>query len=145
MSQRPVDKTSLPDLQELNEKYRSGLIGLLGITYTHISADRVEATMPVNENTCQPFGVLHGGASLALAETIAGVGTLGIIGRDQHAVGQQVSGNHVSVAYLGDTVRAVASLLHKGRSSHVWHVDIFSQTSGKLVSSAQVLYAILQK
>lgn len=132
-------------IKELNEKYRSGLIERLGISYTYVGADRMEATMPVDEHTCQPFGVLHGGASLALAETLAGVGTLCLIGPDQHAVGQQVSGNHVAAAQMGDTVRAVARLLHKGRSSHVWRVEIFSQSTDKLISVAQVLYAILQK
>lgn len=132
-------------IKELNEKYRSGLIERLGISYTNVGADRMEATMPVDEHTCQPFGVLHGGASLALAETLAGVGTLCLIGPDQHAVGQQVSGNHVATAQMGDTVRAVARLLHKGRSSHVWRVEIFSQSTDKLISVAQVLYAILQK
>lgn len=133
------------DLDELNKRYRDGLVGELGITYTYVGTARVEATMPVNDHTCQPFGVLHGGASLALAETIAGVGSLSIIDPDHHAVGQQVSGNHVSAAMKGDTVKGVATLQHKGRSSHVWHVDIFSATTGKLVSTVQVLYSILQK
>ena len=101
--------------------------------------------MPVDERTCQPFGVLHGGASMALAETIAGVGSLANIADYEHAVGQQVSVNHVSAATMGDTVKAVATLVHRGRSSHVWHVDIISQTTGKLVSTAQVLYFILKK
>ena len=133
------------DLEALNRTCRTGLVECLGIQYTYVGSARAEATMPVDERTCQPFGVLHGGASMALAETIAGVGSLANIADYEHAVGQQVSVNHVSAATMGDTVKAVATLVHRGRSSHVWHVDIISQTTGKLVSTAQVLYFILKK
>lgn len=133
------------DLKTLNRTCRTGLVERLGIQYTYVGTARAEATMPVDERTCQPFGVLHGGASMALAETIAGVGSLANIADDEHAVGQQVSVNHVSAATMGDTVKAVATLVHRGRSSHVWHVDIISQTTGKLISTAQVLYFILKK
>lgn len=133
------------DLEALNRTCRTGLVERLGIQYTYVGTARAEATMPVDERTCQPFGVLHGGASMALAETIAGVGSLANIADDEHAVGQQVSVNHVSAATMGDTVHAVATLVHCGRTSHVWHVDIISQTTGRLVSTAQVLYCILKK
>ena len=133
------------DLEALNRTCRTGLVERLGIQYTYVGTARAEATMPVDERTCQPFGVLHGGASMVLAETIAGVGSLANIADVEHAVGQQVSVNHVSAATMGDTVHAVATLVHRGRSSHVWHVDIISQTTGKLVSTAQVLYCILKK
>ena len=133
------------DLEHLNQTCRTGLVERLGITYTYVGTARAEATMPVDDRTCQPFGILHGGASMALAETIAGVGTLATIAADEHAVGQQLSVNHVASATKGDTVKAVATLVHRGRSSHVWHVDILSQTTGKLVSTAQVLYCILKK
>lgn len=132
-------------LEFLNQTCRTGLVERLGITYTYVGTARAEAVMPVDERTCQPFGILHGGASVALAETIAGVGTIAIIADDERAVGQQLSVNHVGSAAVGDTVKAVATLVHRGRSSHVWHVDITSQTTGKLVSTAQVLYCILKK
>ena len=140
-----TDEPAAVDVTELNRTCRNGLIENLGIIYTYVGTARVEATMPVDDRTCQPFGVLHGGASMALAETIAGVGSLCIIGPDYHAVGQQVSANHVAAAERGDTVKGVATLMHRGRSSHLWHVDIFSLSTGRLVSTAQVLYAILQK
>ena len=144
MNPQYPDFSAISNPREVQSLCRGSLLELLGIQCTLITPDRVEAVMPVNEHTCQPFGVLHGGASLAMAETIAGIGSLAIIGPAEHAVGQQVSGNHVGVAQLGDTVRGIATLQHKGRSSHVWHVDIFSQSTGRLVSTAQVLYAILK-
>lgn len=121
-------------LDLLNERARHALMGNLGIQYTYASDERVEATMPVDYRTRQPFGILHGGATLALAETVAGLGSMIICEPDEIVVGMQVSGNHISSAHEGDTVRAVATIVHKGRSSHVWNVDVFTSTN-KLVSS----------
>lgn len=102
-------------LDLLNERARHALMGNLGIQYTYASDERVEATMPVDYRTRQPFGILHGGATLALAETVAGLGSMIICESDEIVVGMQVSGNHISSAHEGDTVRAVATIVHKGR------------------------------
>ncbi|MDR1500751.1 MAG: Cof-type HAD-IIB family hydrolase [Tannerellaceae bacterium] len=137
---RPAD---IP-LEQMNISARNALMGNLGIQYTYASEDRVEATMPVDERTRQPFGILHGGATLALAETVAGFGSMILCRPDEIMVGMQVSGNHLSSAREGDTVRAVGTIIHKGRSSHVWNVDVFAST-GKLVSSVRVVNSILKK
>ncbi|MDR1259263.1 MAG: Cof-type HAD-IIB family hydrolase [Tannerellaceae bacterium] len=137
---RPAD---VP-LEQMNLRARHALMGNLGIQYTYASEDRVEATMPVDERTRQPFGILHGGATLALAETVAGFGSMILCRPDEIIVGMQVSGNHVSSAREGDTVRAVGTIIHKGRSSHVWNVDVFTSTD-KLVSSIRVVNSVLKK
>ena len=131
-------------LDLLNERARHALMGNLGIQYTYASDERVEATMPVDYRTRQPFGILHGGATLALAETVAGLGSMIICESDEIVVGMQVSGNHISSAHEGDTVRAVATNVHKGRSSHVWNVDVFTSTN-KLVSSIRVVNSVIKK
>ena len=131
-------------LDLLNERARHALMGNLGIQYTYASDERVEATMPVDYRTRQPFGILHGGATLALAETVAGLGSMIICKPDEIVVGMQVSGNHISSAHEGDTVRAVATIVHKGRSSHVWNVDVFTSTN-KLVSSIRVVNSVIKK
>ncbi|WP_455601016.1 Cof-type HAD-IIB family hydrolase [Bacteroides rodentium] len=131
-------------LDLLNERARHALMGNLGIQYTYASDERVEATMPVDYRTRQPFGILHGGATLALAETVAGLGSMIICEPDEIVVGMQVSGNHISSAHEGDTVRAVATIVHKGRSSHVWNVDVFTSTN-KLVSSVRVVNSVIKK
>ena len=131
-------------LDKLNEAGRYSLTGNLGIQFTYAAEDRLEATMPVDYRTRQPFGILHGGATLALAETIAGLGSMILCKPDETMVGMQVSGNHVSSAHEGDTVRAVGTLIHKGRSSHVWNVDIFTSTD-KLVSTVRVVNSIIKK
>ena len=88
--------------------------------------------------------VRESGATLALTETVAGLGSMVICNPDEFVVGMQVSGNHISSAHEGDTVRAVATIVHKGRSSHVWNVDVFTST-GKLVSSIRVMNSVMKR
>jgi Cof subfamily protein (haloacid dehalogenase superfamily) len=137
-------RTSEIPLNELNARAGNTLMGNLGIQYTYASLGRVEATMPVDVRTRQPFGILHGGASLALAETVAGFGSMILCQPDEVVVGMQVSGNHMSAAYEGDTVRAIGTVIHKGRSTHVWDVNIYTSTD-KLVSSVRVVNNVLKK
>ena len=138
-----VHASEIP-LDLLNAQATHALMGNLGIQYTYASPDRIEATMPVDERTRQPFGILHGGATLALAETVAGLGSMITCQPDEIVVGMQVSGNHVSSAHEGDTVRAVGTIVHRGRSSHVWNVDVFTSTN-KLVSTIRVVNSIMKK
>lgn len=139
-STRPADIS----LDELNAGNRDTLMGNLGIQYTYASAGRVEAVMPVDKRTRQPFGILHGGATLALAETVAGLGSMIICEPDEIVAGMQLSGNHISSAHEGDTVRAIGTIIHKGRSSHIWNVDVFTSTN-KLISSIRVVNSVLRK
>jgi Cof subfamily protein (haloacid dehalogenase superfamily) len=146
-----VEKVILSDvrstdisLEDLNRQSKHALMGNLGITYTYISPTRVEATMPVDERNRQPYGILHGGATLALSETVAGLGSMLICAPDEMAVGMQISGNHVASAHEGDTVRAVATIIHKGRTSHVWNVDVFTSTN-KLISTVRVCNSVMKK
>jgi len=137
-----IDEYTLEELNQLNE---GSMIQTLGIQYTHADAERVEATMPVDVRTCQPFGYLAGGSTLALVETLAGLGSLIHIPKDKVPVGMQVSANHVSAVPNGETVRGIATPLHLGRSTHVWNVDVVVEGTGKLVSSARVTNQILDK
>ena len=98
----------------------------------------------MHHRTRHPCGTLPGGATPALAETVAGLGSMITVKPDEIVVGMQVSGNHISSAHEGDTVRAVGTIVHKGRSSHVWNVDVFTSTN-KLVSSVRVINSIMKK
>ena len=138
-----IRATKIP-LDQLNAQGSHALMGNLGIQYTYIAEDRVEATMPVDHRTRQPFGILHGGATLALAETVAGLGSMILCQPDEIVVGMQVSGNHISSALEGDTVRAVGTIVHKGRSSNVWNVDGFTSTN-KLVSTVRGVNSVMKK
>lgn len=106
--------------------------------------DTCMARMRVDERNRQPFGFLSGGASLALAENVAGVGSSALC-PGCACVGIEVSGSHVKAVGEGDTVTAYAKLLHKGATLHVWNVDI-KDTSGELISNVRVTnYVIKQK
>ena len=106
--------------------------------------DTCMAKMHVDERNRQPFGFLSGGASLALAENVAGVGSSSLC-EDCACVGIEVSGSHVKAVLEGDTVTAYARLLHKGKTLHVWQVDI-KDTAMELISSVRVTnYIIKQK
>ena len=98
--------------------------------------DTCMARMKVDERNRQPFGFLSGGASLALAENLAGVGSSALC-PGTACVGIEVSGSHVKAVCEGDTVTAHARLLHKGTTLHVWNVDIQDST-GDLISSVRV-------
>lgn len=103
--------------------------------------DTCKATMKVDERNRQPFGFLSGGASLALAENLAGVGSCALC-PDKICVGISVSGQHVHAVQEGDTVTANARLVSKGRKLHVWEVSI-NDSKGKLISTVHVTNYII--
>ena len=98
--------------------------------------DSCIAKMVVNASNCQPYGYLSGGASLALAETLAGVGSAALC-PDNVCVGINVSGHHVKAVKVGDTVTAKATIVQNGRALHVWNVEL-TDTQGDLVSTVVV-------
>jgi uncharacterized protein (TIGR00369 family) len=104
--------------------------------------DTCMARMKVDERNRQPFGFLSGGASLALAENVAGVGSSALC-PGCACVGIEVSGSHVKAVAEGDTVTAYARLLHKGTTLHVWNVDI-KDTADDLISNVRVTNYIIK-
>ncbi|WP_297248160.1 PaaI family thioesterase [uncultured Prevotella sp.] len=103
--------------------------------------DMCMATMKVDERNRQPFGFLSGGASLALAENLAGVGSSALC-PGKICVGVSVSGDHVKAVEEGDTVTALAHLVSKGRKLHVWDVQI-NNSNGELISTVHVTNYII--
>lgn len=130
----------------IQERIKDTLIETLNITFIE-SDDQtsLEAIMPVEKQLSQTMGVLHGGATISLAESVAGVGSNTLCAHDEQCFGMQISASHISSAKIGDVVRAIGTLQHKGRSTHVWNVDVFSETTGKLISSVRVTNAVVKK
>lgn len=132
------------EIEELNDFCTNSMIGVLGIKFTNVQVDSIRATMPVNSKTCQPNGWLHGGASLAFAESLAGAGSYLLVDRDRYNVfGLQVSGNHISSVNQG-ILQGNAELIHKGKTTHVWEVKI-SDDNHKLISVVRVTNIIADK
>lgn len=105
--------------------------------------DTCMARMRVDERNRQPFGFLSGGASLALAENVAGVGSCALC-PECACVGIEVSGSHVKAVVEGDTVTAYARLLSCGQTLHVWNVDI-RNTAGELISNVRVTNYVIKR
>lgn len=117
----------------------------LGINFTSFKPDEVKGTMPVNQNTIQPFGILHGGASVTLAETLASVAAwLKLEDESKTAVGIEINANHIRSVQKGNIVTGTATPVHVGRNIHVWEVKIETE-SGKLVCSSRCTLAIVDK
>ena len=115
----------------------------LGIDLTSIKKDEVKATMPVDKRTIQPFGILHGGASVVLAETLASIGAwLNLSGMDKTAVGVEINANHIRSVKKGGTVNGVACPVRRGRKIHVWETKI-STPNEKLVCVSRCTLAII--
>ena len=131
------------NVKELNEFCKDTLIGHLDIEFVEYGPDFVVAKMAVDNKKIQPMGILHGGASLALAETVASVGSYLLVDRNKYTVmGLQVSGNHVSPV-TGGNVYARAEIMHKGTMTHIWDVKIVSDEQ-KPVSLIRVTMVVVE-
>lgn len=121
-----------------------GLADTLGIQITELTPARVTATMPVDPRTRQPFGLLHGGASVALAETVASLGALMNVDQERFAaVGLEINANHVRAKRDG-IVRATGQPVHVGRSTQVWTIEIVDE-EGRLVCTSRCTVAIVPR
>ena len=126
----------------IRDKATNGLAKALGIEIVELSAKRVVATMPVDERTRQPYGLLHGGASVALAETVASLASIMNVDQERfRAVGLEINANHVRAKTEG-TVRGTATPIHIGRLTHIWNIEIVDEEE-RLVCISRCTVAIL--
>lgn len=128
-------------IEKLNALGPDSMISNLGIEFTKFGDDWMEAEMPVDSRTIQPFGLLHGGASLSLAETLASVAGNYAAGSDYSCLGLNISGTHLRAVKKGDRVTARAIPLHIGISIQVWKVSIKDKAQ-HLISDIQVTLAV---
>src|SRR5450432_4367003 len=134
---------SLRSLEDLNSP-RGTLIDNIGILFTEIGADFVRATMPVDERTMQPYGLLHGGASVALAETLGSMGAaMSVDAAEYQVVGQEINANHVRAARSG-LVTGTARAVHLGGRTHVWSIEIVNDAQ-KLVCISRITMAVIKR
>jgi 1,4-dihydroxy-2-naphthoyl-CoA hydrolase len=128
----------------LTERGSKSLPGHLGIRITEIGPDYLRATMPVNAHTHQPFGVLHGGASVALAETAGSIAAMLCVDSEQYLVlGQEINANHLRAVSAG-TVTATARPFHIGTRSQVWSIEIRDE-SDRLVCVSRLTMAVVER
>jgi 1,4-dihydroxy-2-naphthoyl-CoA hydrolase len=135
---------SLRTLEELNGNRDGTLIENLGILFTEIGDDFVRGTMPVDTRTVQPYGLLHGGASVALAETLGSMGAaMCVDAAEYQVVGQEINANHVRAARSG-LVTGTARAVHLGGRTHVWSIEIVNDAQ-KLVCISRITMAVIKR
>jgi 1,4-dihydroxy-2-naphthoyl-CoA hydrolase len=133
------------NLQEINAFNKGTLMEHLGIECIEIGEDYLVATMPVNEKTKQPMGLLHGGANAALIESIASMGSACILDlSEQVPVGLEINANHVGSAKSG-FVKGIGKIVHAGRTTHVWQVDIYEVSSSKHLCTGRLTVLVKNK
>lgn len=116
-----------PSIEDLNERLKGNLGEALGIEITELGDDYLKAKMPIDHRTTQPMGLLHGGASAALAETLGSIGSLLYIDTpNTYPVGIEINANHLKSALSG-YVTGTARAIRVGRNIHVWNIDITNE------------------
>lgn len=132
-------------LEQLNESSKGNMVGFLGIVFTEISESYISAKMPVDERTKQPMGLLHGGASVVLAESVGSIASWMTLENPekQAAVGIEINANHIKSAREG-FVYAKCTPLKIGRTLHIWDIKITDE-KGDLVCVSRLTTAIIDK
>ena len=131
-------QTTLDALNAMNE---GTMMALLDIRYVALTDDALEATMPVDHRTHQPFGLLHGGASVVLAETLGSMAGYLCTEGEQKVVGLEINANHIRSVRSG-RVRGVCKAIHTGRRSQVWQIEIFDE-EGRLCCTSRLTTAVI--
>lgn len=133
-----------PSLDQINQIGRNTMTDHLGIVFTEVGEDYLCATMPVDERTKQPMGLLHGGANVVLAETLGSIAaTLTIDLKKQTCVGLEINANHLKGVKSG-LVTGTTKPIHIGKSTQVWEIKITNE-HGQLCCISRITMAILDK
>ncbi len=129
-------------IEQMQAACQDTLVEHLGIRFLELGEDFVKASMPVDHRTVQPYGLLHGGASVALAETLGSFGCLFCLPEDQECVGLEINANHLRSLRQGEVV-GTARPIHAGRTTHVWEIRV-EDRAGRLVSLSRLTLLILK-
>ncbi len=130
-------------LEQINRFNKDTLMEQLGMECIEIGDDFVVATMPVDRRTHQPMGLLHGGASAALIESIGSMGSTLLLDLSKEApVGIEINANHINGVKTG-FVKAIGKIVHVGKRTHLWQVDIFDGTTQALVCTGRLTIMVV--
>jgi 1,4-dihydroxy-2-naphthoyl-CoA hydrolase len=132
-------------LEQIEALFKNTMMETLGIRCVELGDDYVVATMPVDKRTHQPLGLLHGGASAALIESIASMGSTLLIDLEKEMpVGLEINANHIGGMKSG-LVKAIVKLVHGGKRTHVWQVDLFDNETEKLICTGRLTVMIVPR
>lgn len=131
-------------IAQLNERGKNSMSEFLGIEFTEIGEDYMEATMPVTDKNRQPIGILHGGANVVLGETIASTAANAVVNLETHyCVGLEINTNHVRSVQSG-LVRGRTQAIHLGRTTQIWQFELFNEAK-KLAATGRMTAAVLKR
>ena len=128
-------------IELLTESHYNTACESLGMEFLEVGPDFIRGRMPVDKRTRQPYGVIHGGASVVLAETLGSCGAFYSCPPDHRAVGLDINANHIKGVKSG-WVRGITRAVHIGRSTQVWHIDMHNE-AGELTCVSRITMAIL--
>jgi 1,4-dihydroxy-2-naphthoyl-CoA hydrolase len=132
-----------PSVDEVNRRMRHVLPGFLGIVFTEFGPDYLRGTMPVEPRTHQPMGILHGGASVVLAESLGSVAANHVVDLSKHyCVGQEINANHIRPVKSG-LVTGTARAIHLGARSHVWGIEL-RDAQDRLTCISRLTIAVIE-
>lgn len=134
-----------PTTEEINKSSEKTMVSWLGIEITKIGEDFISASMPVDHRTTQPMGLLHGGASVVLAETLGSIaGSLCVDVKTQAVVGLEINANHTRGVVQGSTVYGTSRPRHLGKRTQVWDIEIINKEK-QLVCISRLTLAVIDK
>ncbi len=132
------------DLKDISNMNKGTMMEWMGIEYLEATQGYIKAKMPVDERTFQPMRLLHGGATIALAETLGSIGSALLVDLNKYdVVGQQLSANHLRSARNGYVV-GEATIIHRGKLTHIWNIDIKDEKN-RFISTCRLTIMILKK
>ena len=133
------------DLSIINAMGKNTLMETLNMKCVEVGDDYLIATMPVNSRTHQPMGLLHGGASAALIESIGSMGSSLLLDLEKEVpVGVEINANHIGGMKEG-VLKAVGKIVHAGKRTHVWQVDLFDQDNDKLICTGRLTVMVVPR
>jgi 1,4-dihydroxy-2-naphthoyl-CoA hydrolase len=131
-------------LQEVNKRSENTLADYLGIKFTEISDDSITATMPTAQRIKQPLGIVHGGANVVLAETIASTAANYAVDiKNYYCVGLEINANHIRSVKEG-LITAITTPIHIGRMTHIWSVELYNE-AGKKTCISRMTACVLER
>jgi len=133
-----------PEINKVNQMSQNTMLSAIGIEFTELGEDYIKATMPVDHRTHQPMGLLHGGASAALAETLGSFASHLVVDSSKfNCVGLEINANHIRPKTEG-IVTGIAKSIHLGSKTHIWEIKIEDER-GKLICISRLTMAVLSK
>ena len=133
-----------PEIDQVNQMSQNTMLSTIGIEFTEMGDDYIKATMPVDHRTHQPMGILHGGASAALAETLGSFASHLVVDSTKfNCVGLEINANHIRPKTEG-VVTGIAKPIHLGSKTHIWEIKIEDER-GKLICISRLTMAVLPK